>query len=201
MRFSSLQALVFSTGGLVAVGCVMPLPFVRLNPDAADVVWVGGRASVQKEVTGVRAVAAFDHQDGSNLALQVEIENHTTDRLEVSPHEMTFSACSGLAVATCTPSQRVIDPEQILAALGVAPQWRGVAVQRQIWSDQALRRNTLFPGQSTTGLVYMPINNQAAYVWLQVTVAGRVFPFHFAQVVTPVDTAWTPPPQEPSENR
>jgi hypothetical protein len=36
-------------------------------------------------------------------------------------------------------------------------------------------------------LVYLPINYQARYLWLQITVAGRLFPFHFAQVVTPVD--------------
>ena len=127
MRLSSLQAAtVLSVAGLVVVGCATPMPLVRLNPDARDVVWVGGRASVQKDTTGVRVAAAFEHQDGSNLALRVEIENRTTDRLEVSPQEMTFSVCSGLAPASCSPSQRVIDPEQVLTALAVA-QSRGVA--------------------------------------------------------------------------
>jgi hypothetical protein len=234
--------MVLSVGGSVAVGCAAPMPLIRLNPDTPDVVWVGGRASVQKDTTGVRVAAAFEHQDGSNLALRVEIENRTPDRLEVSPQEITFSVCSSLAVASCAPSQRVIDPEQVLTALAVA-QSRGVAeasnsqaiygtlvllsavgdvtsaaqgrpttgsgtlvaasvmegdaaarnsaqasiaVQQQLWSDQALRRNTLFPGQGTSGLVYLPINYQAGFVWLQITVAGRLFPFHFAQVVTPV---------------
>jgi len=256
VRLSFSQAALLSAGGLVAVGCATPLPLVRLNPDAADIIWVGGRASVQKDVAGVRAAAAFEHQDGSNLALRVEIENRTTDRLEVSPHAMTYSVCSALAASSCTPSQRVIDPEEILAALAVAES-RGVAdttnsqalfgtlvllsavgdvasaaqgrhvdgsgaliaasamegdaaarnsaaasiaVQQQIWADQALRRNTLFPGQGTTGLVYLTINNQAAYVWLQITVAGRVFPFHFAQVVTVVQPPRTAPPGR-SENR
>ena len=236
-------ATVLSLGGLVVVGCATPMPLIRLNPDTPDVVWVGGRASVQKDTTGVRVAAAFEHQDGSNLALRVEIENRTTDRLEVSPQEITFSFCSALAVASCAPSQRVIDPEQVLTALAVAES-RGVAdasnsqafygtlvllnavgdvasaahgrpttgsgtliaasamesaaaarnsaqasiaVQQQIWSDRALRRNTLFPGQGTSGLVYLPTNYQAGFVWLQVTVAGRLFPFHFAQVLTPVD--------------
>lgn len=176
------------------------------------------------------------------MALRVEIENRTTDRLEVSPQEITFSVCSGLKVGSCAPSQRVIDPEQVLTALAVV-QSRGaaeasntqalygtlvllsavgdvasaahgrpstgsgtlvaasamegaaaaqnsaqasIAVQQQIWSDLALRRNSLFPGQGTSGLVYLPINYQARYIWLQITVAGRLFPFHFAQVVTPV---------------
>ena len=239
---------VLSVGGVLVLGCATPRPLVRLNPDARDVVWVGGRASVQRDTTGVRVAAAFEHQDGSNLAVRVEIENRTTDRLEVSPQEMTFSVCSSLAPASCLPSQRVIDPEQILTALEVA-QSRGaaeasnsqafygtlvllnavgdvasaahgrpttgsgtlvaasamegdaavrnsaqasIAAQEQIWSDQALRRNTLFPGQGTSGLVYLPINYQACYVWLQITVAGRLFPFHFGQVVTAV----APPPPD-----
>jgi hypothetical protein len=243
MRLSSLQiTTVLSVAGVV-VGCATPMPLVRLNPDAPDVFWVGGRASVQKDTTGVRVAAAFEHQDGTNLAVRVEVENRTTDRLEVSPRDMTFSVCSSLAPASCSPSQPVIDPEQILAALAVA-QSRGVAdasnsqafygtlvllnavgdvasaahgrpttgsgtlvaasamegdaaardsaqasiaAQEQLWSNQTLRRNTLFPGQGTSGLVYLPINYQARYVWLQITVGGRLFPFHFAEVVTPVD--------------
>jgi len=242
MRLSFLQTAALSVGGFVVVGCATPMPLIRLNPDTPDVVWVGGRASVQKDTTGVRVAAAFEHQDGANLALRVEIENRTTDRLEVSPQEITFSVCSGLAVTSCAPSQRVVDPEQVLTALAVV-QSRGaaeasntqalygtlvllsavgdvasaahgrpstgsgtlvaasamegaaaaqnsaqasIAVQQQIWSDLALRRNSLFPGQGTSGLVYLPINFQARYIWLQITVAGRLFPFHFAQVVTPV---------------
>ncbi len=237
MRLSLSQAAFLSTGCLLAVGCAAPLPLVRLNPDSSDIVWVGGRASVQKEETGVRVATAFEHQDGPTLAVRVEIENRTADRLEVSPQEMTFSTCRSLAAATCSPSQRVFDPEQVLAALDVA-QSRGVAeeansqaffgtlvllsavgdvasaaqgrhptgagtlvaasvmegdaavrnsaqasiaVQQQIWSDRALRRNTLFPGQGTSGLVYLPINRQADFVWLQITVAGRLFPFHFVR--------------------
>jgi len=242
-------------GGFVAIGCATPMPLVRLKPDAPDVVWVGGRASVQKDTTGVRVAAAFEHQDGSNLALRVEIENRTTDRLDVSPQEMTYSVCSGLKPVTCRPSERVIDPEQVLAALDVAQSrsvadaansqafygtlvllsaagdvasaahgrpttgsgtlvaastmegavaahnsaQASIAEQQQIWTDQALRRNTLFPGQGTSGLVYLPINYQAKYVWLQITVAGRLFPFHFAQVVTPVESAQPPEAVEHNE--
>jgi hypothetical protein len=229
-------------GGFLAIGCATPLPLVRLNPVSPDVVWVAGRASVQKEVDGVRVATAFEHQDGSNLAVRVEIENRTADRLEVSPQEITFSGCRNLVVTSCFPSRRVIDPEAALAALDAA-QSRGaadeansqvffgslmllsavgdvasaahgghptgagtlvtasamegdaatrdsaqasIAVQQRIWSDRALRRNTLFPGQGTSGLVDLPINGQSGFVWLQISVAGRLFPFRFAQVVTPV---------------
>jgi hypothetical protein len=226
----------------MVVGCATPAPLVRLNPDGADIIWVAGRASVQKAETDVRVAAAFEHQDGSTLALRVEIQNLSADRLEVDPQGITFSPCRTLAVSSCVPSQHVIDPEQMLAALetgdaravadaantqvflgtltllgavgdvaatasGHANSRTGtgtalavaamndnaaaadsahasIAAQREIWSDQALRRNSLFPGQGTSGLVYVPINVQAGFVWLQVTVGGRTFPFHFAQTVT-----------------
>jgi hypothetical protein len=229
---------------MLVVGCATPAPLVRLNPDAADIIWVAGRASVQKAETGVRVAAAFENQDGSALALRVEVQNLSADRLEVDPQGITFSPCRTLTVSSCLPSQHVIDPEQMLAALetgdarnvadaantqvflgtltllsavgdvatiasGHANSRTGtgtalavdamndnaaaadsaqasIATQREIWSDRALRRNSLFPGQGTSGLVYVPINLQAGFVWLQVTVGGRTFPFHFAQTVTPL---------------
>ena len=234
----------FFASAALAVGCATPAPLVRLNPDAADIIWVGGRASVQKMDTGVHVAAAFEHQDGRALAVRVEIQNGTPDRLEVDPQGITFSVCRTSAVASCAPSQRVIDPEQMLAALDTAESrtaadavnsqaflgtlvlisavgdvaavasghadrntgaatvlaagamddnsaaadsaQASIATQRQIWSNQALRRNSLFPGQGTSGLVYVPINLQAGFVWLQVTVGGRTFPFHFSQTVTQI---------------
>ncbi|HVV53149.1 MAG TPA: hypothetical protein VHO06_26060, partial [Polyangia bacterium] len=223
-------------------GCATPAPLVRLNPDAADVIWVGGRASVQRMETGVRVAAAFEHQDGRALAVRVEVENGTGDRLEVDPRDITYAVCRTADARSCAPSRRVIDPEQVLAALDTAESrdaadaanskaflgtlvllsavgdvaaaasghpGRGgntvlaaqamddhaaavdsaqasIAVQRQLWSNQALRRNSLFPGQGTSGLVYLPINLQAGFVWLQVTAGGRTFPFHFLQTVTRV---------------
>jgi len=61
-----------------------------------------------------------------------------------------------------------------------------IAVRRQIWSDRALRRNTLYPGQGVDGLVYLPIDLKAGYVWLHTTVAGSVLHFRFQQTVTQV---------------
>ncbi|HZL17526.1 MAG TPA: hypothetical protein VFG23_07260 [Polyangia bacterium] len=59
-------------------------------------------------------------------------------------------------------------------------------VRRQIWSNQALRRNTLDPGQGTSGLVFLPIDLRAGYVWFNVRLAGAVFQFPFQQVVTQI---------------
>ena len=58
--------------------------------------------------------------------------------------------------------------------------------RRQIWSNQALRRNTLDPGQGASGLVFLPIDLRAGYVWFNVRLAGAVFQFPFQQVVTQV---------------
>jgi hypothetical protein len=241
MRVTAFSSL-FVVLAIALVGCATPAPLVRLTPRATDVIWVGGRASVQQEEAGVRVASAFEHQDGRTLGVRVEIDNHTAARLEVGPGDITFTTCVDETIASCAPTLRVIDPEQVLAALDVA-QSRGaadaassqaflgtmvllsavgdvasvagghphpsvglntlatanlmesdsatrdreqstIAVQRQIWSNQALRRNTLDPGQGTGGLVYLPINLRAGYVWLHATVAGSVFHFRFEQIVT-----------------
>jgi hypothetical protein len=59
-----------------------------------------------------------------------------------------------------------------------------IAVQQRIWSDEALRRNTLYPGQGTGGRVYVPIYPDAGVVWLHVQIGQRVFSIPFRQEVT-----------------
>jgi hypothetical protein len=61
---------------------------------------------------------------------------------------------------------------------------QSIAVQEQVWSSEALRRNTLFPGRGTGGRIYMPIDLKAQMVWLHVRTGGRVFSFPFQQTVT-----------------
>jgi hypothetical protein len=56
--------------------------------------------------------------------------------------------------------------------------------QRQMWSNSALRRHTLQPGRAQGGLVFIPIDLDTRYVWLQMRVGGVVFPFRFEQAVT-----------------
>jgi hypothetical protein len=60
---------------------------------------------------------------------------------------------------------------------------QSIGVQRQIWSNEAFRRNTLAPGGGVGGLIYMPIALNARYLWMHVRVGGRVFPFGFQQTV------------------
>ena len=246
----SIRSVVPCAAGVLAlglVGCATPAPIVRLNPDSANVFWVSGRPSVAMDNAGVRVAAAFEHQDGGNLSLRVEVLNQTPTRLEIGPQDITFAVCKSQLTTSCLPSQHVIDPEQMLNSLDVAQSRNtaeaantaaldgtltilaavgdvsshhgggdtavavdnmqanaasydsaqaGITFQQRLWANKALRRNTLDPGQGTSGLVFVPIYMQAGFVWLQVTVAGHVFPFHFAQTVTQV--TMPAPPTTPS---
>jgi hypothetical protein len=101
----------------LAVGCATPGPLVRLAPVSPDVLWVSGRASVAQEQEGIRVAAAFDHQDGPTLGLRVEVQNATAGNLDVNPRDFTFTTCRASALATCSATRRIIDPEEVLAAL------------------------------------------------------------------------------------
>jgi len=233
----SMMVWVAAGLGVGLVGCATPAPIVRLNPDSANIFWVSGRPSVAMDNAGVRVASAFEHQDGNNLALRVEILNQTPSRLEIGPQDITYAVCRSQLTTSCSPSQHVIDPEQVLDLLDVAQSRNtaqaantavldgtltllaavgdagshhgagntaaalenmqsdvasynsaqaGITFQQRLWSNKALRRNTLEPGQGTSGLVFVPINLQAGFVWLQVTVPSHVFPFRFAQTVTQV---------------
>lgn len=233
----SIPALVFIAALLF--GCATPAPIYRLDPRAPDVIWVGGRASVQQERGGIRVATAFERQQGDSLALRVEIQNGTESRLEVGPQKIWHSPCSSPSVGSCRSSEKVIDPEAVLAridekqsidraaasnsqaALGTLVMLSAVAdvasvasgradsttglqtvstanlmagdaanrsggladleQQRQAWSNEALRRNTLFPGQGTSGVVFVPIVPDARFVWVQMRVGRERFAFHFEQ--------------------
>jgi hypothetical protein len=55
--------------------------------------------------------------------------------------------------------------------------------QRQVWANEALRRNSLFPAQGTSGDIFFPIEPEARFVWLQMRVGTQRFAFHFQQEV------------------
>jgi len=240
MGWRGALALLVAMG--FEVGCATPGPIVRLVPTSSDVVWVSGRASMVKEEGGIRVAAAFEHQDGENLGLRVEIENGAGERLEVDPREFTFTRCQEMGADKCGPTKRIIDPEAALARLderqsrevadatnsqaflgtlvilsaatdlaaigsGHADRHTGdatltsvgakdrdaaarntsfasLAVQQQVWSNEALRRSSLFPGQGAGGRVFIPMDLDARIVWLHVRTGGHVFSFPFRQTVT-----------------
>jgi hypothetical protein len=63
-----------------------------------------------------------------------------------------------------------------------------ISVQQAIWSNQAFRRNTLFPERGAAGRVYIPIDLTAQVVWLHIRIGGRELSFPFQQAVTRLDT-------------
>ena len=242
MRRNQNLILILLVAG--AAGCATPQSLVHLRPDAPDVIWVGGRASVRLAADGIVVASAFERQDDDKLAVRLEVQNGTANRFEIQPSRVTYSTCRSFDVVSCRGSRRVIDPEQALVAIdtqvsrekasatneqiflgtvvllsavgdvatiasGHADRTTGLqtaatgnmmsnseaaadrvqtnlAKRREVWSDQALRRNTLFPGQAAGGLVYIPIDETAQYVWVQTVVAGHTFSFHYVQTVTEV---------------
>jgi hypothetical protein len=179
----------------VSAGCATPA-VVRLVPNAGEVLWVSGRASVAREEGGIRVATAFDHQDGDALGIRVEVDNGTKANLDLDPHEFTFTTCRDPALATCGPTHRVIDPEETLDE----QQWNQQAAasnsqllvanaQQAMWSNEALRHNTVLPGGEAAGLVFVPVDPDAGVVWFHVRTGGHVFSFPFRQVITSL----TPP--------
>jgi hypothetical protein len=103
------------------LGCATPAPLVRLNPISETVVWVSGRAAVEKDERGVRVAVAFERQVGKKLGVRVEIENGTNRRFEIDPGEdFSFIACKGEAESSCAQDTLVIDPEEMIAGLDEA---------------------------------------------------------------------------------
>jgi hypothetical protein len=99
------------------VGCATPGPVVRLNPPGDDVAWVAGRGVLARDQAGIRVAAAFDHQDGDRLGVRIEVQNDTEEAFVVSPHDVTFMACTRREHASCGYSYPVVDPEGMLLAL------------------------------------------------------------------------------------
>lgn len=58
--------------------------------------------------------------------------------------------------------------------------------EKELWSNVALRHTTLRPGQAMSGMVYLPINKKARFVWLQIAFGDLVFPFCFQQTLIPI---------------
>lgn len=107
-------------GTLVAVigGCATPAPLVRLEPrNATAATWVAGRAVLDDEFAGIRVATAFEHQQGDLLGVRVEIQNGSLSRIEVGPRDVIFMTCQTTDNASCGPSRRVVDPEQVIDAL------------------------------------------------------------------------------------
>lgn len=115
LRFAYL--LPAALAALPAIGCATPAPLVRLAPIGPNTAWVSGRAVVTKENGGIRVGVAFDEKVDDALGMRVEVENDSDDKVEVSPHHMTYVTCATAQRESCGAGDSVIDPEQMLTAL------------------------------------------------------------------------------------
>jgi len=70
-----------------------------------------------------------------------------------------------------------------------------IAAQESIWSNEAFRRTTLFPGQGAAGRVYIRIALNAPIVWVHVRTGGHDFSFPFQQTVTQLGPTASSAPQ------
>jgi hypothetical protein len=203
---------------LFAVGCVTPT-IVSLQPRDPGTIWIAGREVVSKEDTGVRVAVAFERENASTLAIGVEVENGTDQRLDIGPADVTYATCTGDAPQTCAPAAKVIDPEVVLDQLETqyaidvaerygAQQWGlvptaerprffgGINHARMTWAD-AYRRTTLLPGLGYGGPVYIPIVPEARVVWLQVGIGTRKLRFCFSQTVRQIELPTPGAPARP----
>jgi hypothetical protein len=118
MGWRDLVIVVWIAVSLVPlIGCATPAPLVRLHPHDEDVVWVSGRAAVEREKRGVRVAAAFEHQHGRRLGLRIEIQNLTDEEMEISADDVTFVTCNNGPEEGCSKIKQVYDPEEVLTAL------------------------------------------------------------------------------------
>jgi hypothetical protein len=117
MTSSCWGGLVFVGVATAVAGCATLPPVYQLSPSAGEVTWSAGRPVVRRELDGVQVAVAFTEASAEKFGLHVQISNVGAERLEVSPKDVTFTACSGTVNASCAPDGSVIDPEAELARL------------------------------------------------------------------------------------
>jgi hypothetical protein len=86
-------------------------------------------------------------------------------------------------------------------AAGHESAMQSMAARRETWANVALRRNTLFPTGGLAGLVYLPTDLGAKFVWVQLRAGGRTFPFCFAQTVVSLGAPGAGSAPRPGSNR
>ena len=89
------------------------------------------------------------------------------------------NASTGAGTAVIAASMDADQAQHETAALNIA-------AQREVWSNVALRRTTLFPGRGVTGNVFFPVDLQREFVILCIRAHGEIFSFWFRQTVIPV---------------
>jgi hypothetical protein len=95
-----------------------------------------------------------------------------------SGHANAHTGDATLAAATMAQTDAVAHDSSLAS----------ISVQQSIWSNEAFRRNTLFPERGVAGRIYIPIDLTAQIVWLHVRMGGRELSFPFQQTITQVSS-------------
>jgi hypothetical protein len=107
---------------LVASGCFAPEPVIRMTPMSEHLFWVQGTQVAAAQGKTGRAAVAFLRDGDSHVSFRVELENTSAEPVLVDPATFYYRACYQAETPEenrCSPSQWVIDPEQVLLDLDV----------------------------------------------------------------------------------
>jgi hypothetical protein len=170
---------------------------LEIRPD--DVSFVACKQQALSSCTVARRVvdpeatlAALDAQASREAADAVNDRALYTPLLILSVVGDVATMASGKADSTTGLQSVALANQMDHEAANHANALASFGSHRQMWSNAALRRHTLHPGSTQGGLVFIPFDLSARYVWLQMRVGGVVFPFRFEQAVTQIGYA-TPP--------
>jgi hypothetical protein len=97
------------------------------------------------------------------------------------------TVAAGKADATTGVATAALAEEGAAVAANGRETLSSIGSERQLWTNVALRKNTLLPGHGAAGLVFIPVDLRARYLWMHVRAGGQVFAFGFKQIVRRVD--------------
>jgi hypothetical protein len=128
-------------------------------------------------------LAALDEKQSVDRANAINDQRFYTSMVLLSAVGDVASIANGRASSTTGLRTAAVVNQAHNSAEQHDTRMQSIAAQRDVWSNVALRRNTLAPGAGAGGLIYLPIVLDARYVWVHVRVGAQVFPFGFEQTV------------------
>jgi len=165
---------------------------IEINPSTVTFVTCKDRelsscARARRVINPEQRLAQLDEQQSRNTAAEASDAAFYGPLLLLSVVGDVGAIASGKGSPTMGYQTSEIADHMDASAIRHGTASQSIASQRQLWSNVALRRNTVFPGKGTGGLVYLPIDTNARFVWIFVRpVGGKAIPFCFEQTVKEV---------------
>jgi hypothetical protein len=153
------------------------------DPDSASCMTSRGVINPEQVLVDLDVRESKEHADAVNnqaAMTSLLILSAVADTAQVASHHA--DASTGTTTVAIAASMDADQSQHETATLNIA-------AQREVWSNVALRRTTLFPGRGVAGSVFFPADLRKGFVILCVRAHGHVFPFWFRQTVIPVVTA------------